>query len=79
MRYFITPHAASRSKALPPDNKITWIIQTFVKGFNNSDSCEEGHPPLTFWPIGAPFLKIKTVQPAATDLSSAFSIKKLSP
>ena len=36
-RYFWTPPAASRPKALPPDNRMAWMASAAAVGFSQSN------------------------------------------
>src|SRR5579871_3492179 len=59
----ITPLAASRPKALPPESKIACTCCTVLVGCSRSVSRVPGAEPRTSTPAVAPFSKSRTVQP----------------
>jgi hypothetical protein len=60
----MTPLAASRPKALPPDNTIAWTRGTLFEGSSSSMSRVPGAPPRTSTPATMPSAPVRiTVQP----------------
>ena len=75
-RYFITPPAASRPKAEPPDSTRAWIPFASATGFKSGVSREAGPPPLMSTPAGDCLSKRNTVQPVKPLVASSWPILK---
>ena len=71
-RYLMTPPAASRPKALPPDRNIPWTSSTTWATPRASTCLVPAALPLTSIPQVAPLSKRMTVQPVQPSKSEAW-------